>query len=82
MAKLRRLNGHEIIKILESLGFEIRRIKGSHHHMRLKTEHHTCVTSVPVHGKQALATGTLKSIYRQVARCIDEDTLLSLFYTD
>jgi len=82
MAKLRRLNGNEVIKILQSFGFEMRRITGSHHHMRLELDDMTCQTSVPVHGKQALSIGTLKAIYRQVSRCIPEDDLRTHFYAE
>ncbi|NJR12506.1 addiction module toxin, HicA family [bacterium] len=60
MAKLRRLNGKEVVDILETLGFEVRRITGSHHHLQWKQADVTCRTSVPVHGSKALATGTLK----------------------
>ena len=31
MPKLRRLSGKDIVKILESLGFSVVRIRGSHH---------------------------------------------------
>jgi predicted RNA binding protein YcfA (HicA-like mRNA interferase family) len=82
MAKLRRLTGKEVIKILEMFGFEVRRITGSHHHMRLELEDNTCVTTVPVHSNKALSTGTLKSIYRQASKCIPEDDLNPHFYTD
>lgn len=82
MAKLRRLTGKEVLRILESLGFEVHRITGSHHHVRLQLSDRICRTTVPVHGNQALATGTLKSIYRQVSSCISEDALKPLFYAD
>jgi predicted RNA binding protein YcfA (HicA-like mRNA interferase family) len=82
MARLRRLSGREVIRILEGLGFEIRRVTGSHHHMRLQRKGVACQTTVPVHGNSALPTGTLKSIYRQVSRCIPEDELNAHFYTD
>jgi predicted RNA binding protein YcfA (HicA-like mRNA interferase family) len=82
MAKLRRLSGKDAIRILESFGFEVRRITGSHHHMQLQREDITCRTTVPVHGSKALPTGTLKSIYRQVSRCIPEDDLKPHFYSE
>jgi predicted RNA binding protein YcfA (HicA-like mRNA interferase family) len=34
MPKLRRLSGLEVIKILEAFGFEVVRVKGSHHVMQ------------------------------------------------
>lgn len=82
MAKLRRLNGKEVIKILESLGFTVRRITGSHHHLYLTQSEKPCYTSVPVHGGRPLSVGTLKSIYRQVSRCVPDDVLYLHFYTD
>lgn len=82
MAKLRRLSGKEVVRILEGLGFEVRRITGSHHHMRLQTEYVTCQTTVPVHGNMDLPPGTLKSIYRQISPCVDEMALKPFFYAD
>jgi len=82
MAKLRRLSGKEVIRILESFGFEVRRITGSHHHLQFRLPDITCRTTVPVHGNRALPAGTLKSIYRQVSRCIPEDDLKPLFYSE
>jgi len=34
MPKLRRLSGKEIVKILESMGFVVVRVRGSHHILR------------------------------------------------
>jgi predicted RNA binding protein YcfA (HicA-like mRNA interferase family) len=34
MPRLRRLSGADIIKILQSVGFEVISIKGSHHKLR------------------------------------------------
>lgn len=82
MAKLRRLTGADVIKILEELGFVVRRINGSHHHMRFERGDVICTTTIPAHGKKPLAIGTLKAIYRQVSKCIDESVLRSYFYAD
>jgi predicted RNA binding protein YcfA (HicA-like mRNA interferase family) len=82
MAKLRRLSGKEVIKILEALGFETRRITGSHHHFRLRLEDITCVVSVPLHGSSNLPVGTLRSIYRQISPYVPDDVLRSYFYAD
>lgn len=82
MPKLRRLSGKEVIKILESLQFHVRRVTGSHYHMQREQDGNICRTTVPVHGNTSLATGTLKSIYRQVLACIDESILKPHFYTE
>jgi predicted RNA binding protein YcfA (HicA-like mRNA interferase family) len=64
MPKLRRLNGREVVAVLEDLGFELVRIRGSHHQMKRTVEGAGQTISVPVHGKKSLKIGTLKSIYR------------------
>ena len=82
MPKLRRCSGTEVIAILESFGFIVTRVKGSHHRLKLVRDNQTCYTTVPVHGNRPLPTGTLRAILRQVARCISENDLRSHFYTD
>lgn len=91
MPKLRRLNGREIIRILQQFGFEIVRIRGSHHILRrtvefadadgqMKSEVQT--VNVPVHGSQPLATGTLRQLYRDLLRYLSEEELEAEFFTD
>ena len=82
MPKLRRLSGPEVIAILEEFGFIVTRVKGSHHRLKLVLDDKTCFTTVPVHGKKPLPTGTLRAILRQAAVCISEDELHPHFYTD
>lgn len=82
MPKLRRLTGQEVVAILEQLGYEVIRVKGSHHRMKLVLDEKTCYTTVPVHGRKPLPTGTLQAILRQVALCVSEDDLKSHFYVD
>lgn len=55
------MNGKEIIKILKSLGWEIKAINGSHH---LMIKDGVKVT-VPVHGTQDIKIKTLLSIEKQ-----------------
>jgi predicted RNA binding protein YcfA (HicA-like mRNA interferase family) len=55
------MNGKEIIKILKSLGWEIKSVNGSHHQM---TKDGVKVT-VPVHGTQDIKIKTLLSIEKQ-----------------
>lgn len=82
MPKLRRLNGNQVMRILQSFGFEVIRIRGSHHQLERIIENDSQNLSVPVNGNKTLKTGTLKAIYRQASAYISEDELNSHFYTD
>lgn len=62
MPKLPRPTGGEMIHFLQSQGFTVVRIRGSHHVLRRGTNH----TTVPVHGSQNLRIGTLRGILRDV----------------
>lgn len=64
MPRLPRLSGQELIKIFETFGFEIIRIRGSHHRMRRIVDGDTQLLTVPVHGNKGLPIPTLRSIYR------------------
>ncbi len=82
MPRLLRLNGREVIRILEKFDFEVIRVKGSHHRLRRSTEDENQYLTIPVHGSKPLATGTLRAIYRQACQHIDEDELRPHFYRD
>jgi predicted RNA binding protein YcfA (HicA-like mRNA interferase family) len=86
MPKLRRLSGQEVIRILAQFGFEVVRIKGSHHVLRRiitsEGKEETQTVNVPVHGSQSLATGMLKRLYRDLQRYLPEEELHNSFYTD
>ncbi len=56
------ISGKEAIRALESLGFRVDRVEGSHHMLVKPGLPHIVV--VPVHGSQALPRGTLRSIIR------------------
>ena len=62
MSKLPRPTGRDVVAALEKAGFEVARVRGSHHHMR-DTEGH--VTVVPVHAGETLGPGLLRRILRQ-----------------
>lgn len=63
MPKLRKLSGHEVIKILcNKLGFQISGRKGSHVRLSKMTEEGKVGTVVPVH--KELKVGTLKNILK------------------
>jgi predicted RNA binding protein YcfA (HicA-like mRNA interferase family) len=59
MPELPKLSGREIIKILESLGFQVVRQKGSH--IVLRKSHFGCV--IPNH--KEVAIGTLRCALKQ-----------------
>lgn len=56
------VSGKDAIRALQSLGFRLDRIEGSHH--MLVKEGLTTVVVVPVHGSRPLPKGTLASIIR------------------
>jgi predicted RNA binding protein YcfA (HicA-like mRNA interferase family) len=62
MPKLPRPSGAEMVRFLESQGFAVVRIRGSHH-ILVKGELRTVV---PVHGSETLRIGTLRGILRDV----------------
>lgn len=68
IGKLPTISGKELIRLLQKIGFEEIRTKGSHH--RLK---HTDgrITTIPVHGNENLPKGLLRKIIR-------EDLILTL----
>jgi len=71
MPKLPVLNGKEVVKILEKLGYIFSRKKGSHMIM-IKNG----VRSVPVPNHNPISVGTLSKIIKQVG--IDGDELKKL----
>jgi len=62
------LSSSEVIKRLRVDGWELARIKGSHHHFRHPTK--AGIVTVP-HPKKTLKRGTQKSIFKQAG--IEED---------
>ncbi len=82
MPRLRRLSGAEIIKILESFGFDVINIKGSHHKLRRIVDDKKQTLHVPVHSSKPISTGTLSSIYKAACAYIPEDDLHPYFYGD
>jgi predicted RNA binding protein YcfA (HicA-like mRNA interferase family) len=82
MPKLRRLSGGEVVRILAGFGFEVIRIRGSHHILRRVVGKETQTVNVPVHGSQVLASGLLKKLYRDVSRYISKEELGPHFYAD
>jgi predicted RNA binding protein YcfA (HicA-like mRNA interferase family) len=82
MPKLRRLSGKQVIAILRRFGFEVIRIRGSHHQLQRVADDQEQLITVPVHRNEPLPIGTLRSIYRQACLYIPETDLYPLFYAD
>ena len=73
MTRLPRLTGKEIIAALKNAGFEVVRIKGSHHRLRHADGR---VTTVPVHVGETIGPGLMSSILRDVEITREEFFLL------
>lgn len=59
MAKIPKLTGKEIVKVLEKLGFNITRIRGSHHILKHKDGR---MTVIPVHSNEIIGPGLFLKI--------------------
>jgi predicted RNA binding protein YcfA (HicA-like mRNA interferase family) len=69
MSSFPSITGGEMLKALGKVGFEVVRIKGSHH----RTAHEDGrKTTVPVHGKETLGPGLINKILRDVEVTRDE----------
>ena len=68
--KLPQVSGHDVVKLLEQLGYEVVRQRGSHIRLRRITpdgEHHI---TVPAH--RTMSKGTLSDILTAVSRATGE----------
>jgi predicted RNA binding protein YcfA (HicA-like mRNA interferase family) len=63
MSNIKNLTGAELISILQKLGFEIIRIKGSHHILRHIDGRRTVV---PVHKGETIGIGLLMKVLKDV----------------
>lgn len=61
MARLPRLKGKELIRVLKEHGFEVVRIRGSHHSLRHPDGRYTVV---PVHAGETIGVGLLLKILK------------------
>ena len=59
--RLPRITGKQLIAALTSLGFEILRVRGSHHFLRNQDG---LTTIVPVHARETIGPGLLGKILR------------------
>lgn len=70
MPKLTPISAKKMIKILHVLGFELLRIKGSHHFYQNDESGKTTV--VPLHNNEVLGVGILKEILKDINLSIDD----------
>lgn len=80
MPKLKSLSSKEIIKILESFGFEQTSQKGSHIKLVRQTAIQKQVLTICEH--KTLKKGTLKSIFNQASRFVSSEELQKYFYSE
>lgn len=73
MTRLPRVKGKEVVKALERAGFHVERIRGSHFFLAHADGR---VTTVPVHAREIIGPGLLRSILRDVEMDIEAFTTL------
>jgi len=79
--KLGQLSTKEIVKIVDSFGFEVTKQRGGHIKMsRVNDIGEKEVLAIPNHSE--LARGTCKAILNQAAHYIPKEKLVPYFYTD
>jgi predicted RNA binding protein YcfA (HicA-like mRNA interferase family) len=69
MTRLPRLTGKKIVAALLKHGFEILRVKGSHHHLRHPDGRSTVV---PVHAGEIIGPGLMSKILRDCELTADD----------
>jgi predicted RNA binding protein YcfA (HicA-like mRNA interferase family) len=62
MSRLPRLRGQDLIGVLRKVGFEVVRVKGSHHVLAHPDGR---MTVIPVHAGETLGPGLLRQILRE-----------------
>ncbi|MFM9104242.1 MAG: type II toxin-antitoxin system HicA family toxin [Cyanobium sp.] len=73
MSRLPAFTGKQLVAVLQQLGFENLRVKGSHHFLQHPDGR---TTVVPIHAGETVGPGLLNSILRQVK--LSRDDLQSL----
>ncbi len=73
MTRLPRVKGAEVVAALRKRGFEVARVKGSHHFVRHPDGR---ATVVPVHAGETLGPGLLTKILRDAE--LSREELISL----
>jgi len=70
MPKLSPISAKKMFKILKKLGFELIRVKGSHHFFLNNKTGKT--TTVPLHSKEELSVGLLRGILKDIELSVEE----------
>lgn len=70
MAGLPIVSGKKLVKLLKNQGFEVVRVRGSHHRMKHPDGR---ITTVPVHKNDDLPKGLLRKIIREDLKMDIED---------
>ena len=73
MTRLPRITGREVVAALRKAGFEVARVKGSHHFLRHADGR---ATVVPVHAGETIGPGLLSAILRDCE--IERDEFIPL----
>jgi predicted RNA binding protein YcfA (HicA-like mRNA interferase family) len=71
MTKLPAVTGADVLRALKRAGFEVVRVKGSHHRLRHTTDH-ARATTVAVHAGKTVPEGTLRDIIEQAGLTVEE----------
>ncbi|MHB8904790.1 MAG: type II toxin-antitoxin system HicA family toxin [Melioribacteraceae bacterium] len=61
MSKLPSISGKKLVSLLQQIGFEVIRVKGSHHFIKHKDGR---ATVVPIHANEDLGIGILSKILK------------------
>jgi len=69
MSKLPRITGQKLIRALDKAGFQVIRVKGSHHFLRHSDGR---VTVVPVHRREVIGPGLMSKILQDCEMTRDE----------
>lgn len=78
--RLRRLSGRDVVRALHAFGFEVISTRGSHAKLRrASSDGGAQILTLPLH--KDLAPGTLRAIFRQAGRFVNEDELRPFFFS-
>ena len=81
MARLKRLQAREVVRLLGGFGFEVVSMRGSHAKLlRIRPSGRREILIVPMH--RQLTAGTVHAIYRQASRFVSEEALRRGFFSD
>lgn len=70
MPKITPVSAKKMFKILRALGFNLVRVKGSHHFFLNQASGKT--TSIPFHAREELGIGLIKEILRDIDLSVDD----------